>query len=305
MLLWVIIIALTGLAIFAVLWPLAHRHTMLLESASSPDVTFYEAQLGELARDEYRALISPQEAQQAKDEAGRRLLNAAKASSSSLLQSPTQSLMASRVVAVCALIIIPLATFALYMKLGSPHAEDQPLKARIEQQQKVDPAQLSMDAALARVEKHVSQTPNDVRGWDVLAPIYLKAERYAEAVSAWENIMRLNGDTAENLASYGEALTFENQGIVSENARAIFIKARDKAKDALPEQAFAYAKARYWLALASEQEGAFPQAMSAYEELIKEGKSAQQNPPSWLSLVMERRDSLRTKRLSSTQDRLP
>jgi cytochrome c-type biogenesis protein CcmH len=305
MLLWVIIIALTGLAIFAVLWPLAHKRTWLLESAPSPDITFYEAQLGELARDEFRALISPQEAQQAKDEAGRRLLNAAKTPSSSLLQSPTQSLIASRVVAVCALIIIPVATFALYMKLGSPDFEDQPLKARMAQQHKIDPAQLSLDAALARVEKHVSQTPNDVRGWEVLAPIYLKAERYAEAVSAWENIMRLKGDTAENLASYGEALAFENQGVVSEQARKIFTKAHDKAKETLPENAFAYAKSRYWLGLAFEQEGSLPQAMNLYEELISAGQSAKNEPPTWLSLVIERRDALRDKLRPKKQDERP
>src|SRR5262249_49194075 len=68
---------------------------------------------------------------------------------------------------------------------------DQPLQSR------------SLDALVAQVEAHLEKNPNDGRGWEVIAPVYLRYGRYDDAVKARRNALRLNGTTAEREADLG------------------------------------------------------------------------------------------------------
>ena len=60
MLLWIALVAMTGLAALALLWPLAQRGGAVTPQAS--DVAIYKDQLAEIDRDLERGLIAGSEA---------------------------------------------------------------------------------------------------------------------------------------------------------------------------------------------------------------------------------------------------
>ena len=117
-----------------------------------------------------------------------------------------------------------------------------------------------MDALLARVEERLQLNPDDGAGWSVIAPVYMRMERYADAAEAYGNASRLLGETAERAANLGEALTLANDGTVDEQSRAVL----QKAVSLDPNQP----KALFWLAVSDEQAGKKPEAIAAYRSLL-------------------------------------
>jgi cytochrome c-type biogenesis protein CcmH len=218
MTLWLALALMTAAAIFAVLWPLARRAGNL---RSGSDVAVYRDQLDEIGRDRAAGLIEDKEATAAQVEVSRRLIAAADAqpgaSASPSAAAPT---FARRAVALVALVALPLGAAALYLALGSPTLPDQPLAPRLAAAR----SNQSADGLIAQVEKHLEQHPEEGRGWEVIAPIYLRLGRFEDAVKARRNALRLNGETAEREAALGEALVFAARRVTTE-AKAAFEQA--------------------------------------------------------------------------------
>jgi cytochrome c-type biogenesis protein CcmH len=165
---------------------------------------------------------------------------------------------------VLALVGVPLLAIGVYGALGSPGLPDAPLQARLEK------APERMDAAILvrQVEAHLAQNPNDGRGWELLAPIYLGMGRAGEAVQARANALKLLGATAAREADLGEALVADAKGIVSADARAAFERARKYES--------ANAKALFFLGLAAEQDGRAADAVAIWREV--EARAAPGDP---------------------------
>jgi cytochrome c-type biogenesis protein CcmH len=250
MVLWILIAVLTGIAAFAALWPLARR------TAASPavqsDVAIYKDQLAEIERDRARNLLPPEEAEAARIEVSRRLIGAASRGS----PESAPSTLRRRVAAVAVLLVVPAVALGLYGRLGSPTLPDQPLEARLDAPSDNAP----LEQLVVEVETHLARNPDDGRGWEVIAPIYLKAGRFAQARQAYANALRLLGSTSEREASVGEAATAAADGVVTADARAAFERA--VAKDP------ANAKAGYFLGRAKEQDGDKAGAISEWGKLL-------------------------------------
>jgi cytochrome c-type biogenesis protein CcmH len=266
MTLWLALALMTAAAIFAVLWPLAREGKL----RSGSDVAVYRDQLDEIGRDRAAGLIEDKEATAAQVEVSRRLIAAADAQASAPTSQPAAATTARRrTVAVVALVLLPLGAAGLYLMLGSPSLPDQPLAPRLAAAR----GNQSPDALIAQVEAHLERNPDDGRGWEVIAPIYLRLGRFEEAVKARRNALRLNGETAEREASIGEALVFAANGVVTAEAKATFEKA--VAIDA------SHVQARYFLGLAAEQDGDRAQAATIWRALIE---GAAPDAP-WLDFV--------------------
>jgi cytochrome c-type biogenesis protein CcmH len=265
MTLWFGLVLMTAAAVLAVLWPLSRRRR---ELRSGSDVAVYRDQLEEIERDRAAGLIADNEAAGAKVEVSRRLLAAADAPA-----APAGNAAATtrrrRAVAVAALVALPLGAVGLYLALGSPLLPDQPLAARLAEAR----ANQSMESLIAQVEAHLAQRPDDGRGWEVIAPIYLRLGRFDDAVKARRNALRLNGDNAERQAALGEALVFGANGVVTAEAKSAFEKA--VALDP------AHVQARYFLGLAAEQDGDRTRAATTWRALIE---SAPPDAP-WVEFV--------------------
>jgi cytochrome c-type biogenesis protein CcmH len=253
MLFWVVAALLTLAACLAVLMPLV-RDTGHEDSGKSHDLEVYRDQLAELDRDAARGLIDPNEAEQARAEIGRRILRldvAAGQPANEPHRSP-----APRAIGMAAVLAVPLVAWGFYVALGSPDLPSQPLRERLAK----NPADSTIDELVARAEAHLTANPRDGRGWDVLAPIYLRLGRPGDAVTAYRNAITISGATAERESGLGEAMATAAGGMVSAQAQAAFERAL-----ALDEGS---PKAQFFLAVAMAQEGRLTDAAGAWRKLL-------------------------------------
>src|SRR5262245_22824864 len=176
MTLWFVLALMTAAAIFAVLWPLSRRDDAW---RSGSDVAVYRDQLDEIRRDQTAGLIGEREAAAAQVEVSRRLIAAADAEAA-VAPAPAADTITwrRRARAVVALTLLPVGAVALYLAVGSPTLPGQPLAARVAVERQ------SIAQMVAQVEAHLAKNPNEGRGWEVVAPIYLRMGRFEDAVKA-------------------------------------------------------------------------------------------------------------------------
>ncbi|MDQ0509764.1 c-type cytochrome biogenesis protein CcmI [Ancylobacter amanitiformis] len=267
MLLWTAISLMTGAAILAVLWPL-RAGGGTAPAASAADLAVYRDQLSEIERDRVSGLIGASEGEAARAEVGRRILRAS-AETASGAARPSGADRRRQIVAVVALVGLPVMAGGLYLKLGSPALPPQPLAARLESR----PDQSDVAILVRKVEAHLEANPEDGRGYEVLAPIYARIGRTADAARAWTSAIRLLGPSAVRENGLGEALTAEAGGVVTVEAKAAF----EAAAVADPRDP----KARYFLGLAAEQDGRPADAAQIW------GALAASSPPDapWMGLL--------------------
>jgi cytochrome c-type biogenesis protein CcmH len=140
------------------------------------------------------------------------------------------------------LVLVPGITLGVYLRIGQPGLPDLPLASRA-----VTPQNMDVASALQRIEQHLARNPDDGRGYEVVAPVYLRAGRFADAAFAYRRVIALLGPSATRHADLGEALVAEKDGIITAEARDAF----EKAVALEP----GYAKARFYLAVLLEQDG--------------------------------------------------
>lgn len=268
MFLWLVLVVMTAVAAFAVLWSLSRGAV----SRSGSEIEIYEDQLAEIERDRRAGRLLEPEAAAARLEVSRRLLAADAASPA---DGPEPSLLHSqrrrRIVAFVALALLPAAAFALYWTIGSPSIPGEPLAARLA----APPEQRSVATLLAQVEAHLARNPEDGRGWEVLAPVYLRLGRFDDAVKARRASLRLLGANADREADLGEALVAGSGGVVTAEAKGAFERAvvLDPAEP----------KARFFLGLAAEQDGKPVDAARIWRGILAE---APPNAP-WTEFIRQ------------------
>lgn len=251
MVLWVVFAVMTGVAILAVLAPLT-RGRSPARSGQESDLAVYKDQLREIDADLARGVIDASEAEAARAEVGRRLLAADRAARDARVSAAP----VSRAAVTAVIVLVPAISLGTYLVLGSPNLPGQPLSARMER----PPQEQDVEILIARVEDHLANEPEDGRGWEVLAPVYMRLGRFDESVNAYANALRLLGSTAEREADYGEALVTARDGVVSEEARAAFARAL-KLDPRMP-------RARYFVAIAAEQDGDTDTAKRLWRALL-------------------------------------
>ncbi|MCO5092561.1 c-type cytochrome biogenesis protein CcmI [Bosea sp. (in: a-proteobacteria)] len=275
MMIWAIFAAMTGAAVFALLWPLGHGRMQGFADVADAR-SLYRAQLKEIDRDLARRLIGEEEAQAARTEAARRLLRAA-GDEAGPAGETEPSLRRRRASSALMLSVVPLLALVIYGLYGAPGQPDQPLAARLE---KAGPQQ-DFAVMLARMEAHLAANPADARGWSLLAPIYLRQGRYDEAAKAFAAAVRFGKPDAELYAGLGEARIMEAGGVVTAAAR----EALAEAVSLDPKSP----RARYYLALAKEQDGDGAGAEAALVELLAEAPA----DADWAGAVRGRLERMR------------
>ena len=264
--LWLIFALLTAVAVLCVLWPLAKTPHGVGRGEIS--VAIYKAQLAEIERDEAQRLVAPEDAQGAKAEAARRLI----AADAAIAPLPAASKTRARLASAGVLIFVPVLALSLYATIGHPYMSDAPLAARLD----ASPARMDLAAAIAKIEAHLAQHPDDGRGYEVLAPVYLRLGRAGDAVSAARAALRLLGETPARHALYGEALVAAANGVVTAESKQSFEAAAARDPSA--------AEPRFFLGLAAEQEGDIARARDIWGKLAAE---APRDAP-WVPALRER-----------------
>jgi cytochrome c-type biogenesis protein CcmH len=131
-----------------------------------------------------------------------------------------------------------------------------PLEARLT----AAPVHSDLSAAVAQIEAHLAEHPDDGRGFEVVAPFYMRNGRYDDAIHAYGEALRLLGATPTRYAALGEAYVIAAQGEVTPNARRAF--------DAALGLDATHPMSRYYQALAAAQDGDTAKAEDLWTKLL-------------------------------------
>ena len=269
MTLWFILGTMTAAALAAVVWPLA-RSRVLASGAS--DLAVYRDQLEEIERDRADGRIGHDEFEAARVEVSRRLLGAAASVGATTATIEVQPRPWRRIAALAsAITVLPLIAVPFYTLVGSPGLPGEPLASRATGENEGT----SIAALIVRIERHLEANPNDGRGWEVIAPVYLRLERYDDAIKARRNALNLLGATAQREVDLGSAIAIAAGGVVTADAKAAF--ARAAAIDPGNVQAM------FFLGVAAQQDGNETEAVRIWRDLIA------RSPPDapWLPMVRD------------------
>jgi cytochrome c-type biogenesis protein CcmH len=145
------------------------------------------------------------------------------------------------------------------------------------------------DDLVAKVEAHLRDHPQDGKGWDVIAPVYMAGGRYPDAADAFAKAMKLLGESPARLQGFADARIRSENGIVPDDAR--------KALQSLVAAEPNLKEPRVWLALAKEQDGKLDEAAADYQALIAEAPAG----APWRGFLQERLDMLKGAKASAKE----
>jgi cytochrome c-type biogenesis protein CcmH len=248
---WIAAAGLMGLTCLALLAALVRPRAASADEGH--DRRFYEAQIAEIGRQKALGLMGETEAEAARAEAARRLLSAAEARPSD--DAPGQG---RKVASAAVLALVPLIALPVYLARGAPDMPGFALASR-EMPRPAAGGQIDMAAAVQQIEAHLQKNPEDGRGHEVIAPVYLRMGRAQDAVRAYGVALRILGASAERHANLGEAMVFAAEGVVTAEAKAAFAAALSLDS--------AHVKSRFFTALAAEQDGDRPKAVAMLQAL--------------------------------------
>lgn len=279
MLFWVIAAVMTTIATLALLGPVVRARSEASDAPELHDIEVYRDQLTEVDRDLADGLVEPVQAEVAKTEISRRLLAAARKSETAEAEGKlARNRGLRRAAAIVVALFMPMAALTAYLELGRPGMPQLPLSARLQ----ADPQTNDIALLIARAEQHLSDNPEDGRGWDVLGPIYLRTGRYEESATAFKKAISILGPSPTRLASLGEALFSAAGGIVTEEASLAFQTARElDSTDPRPQ---------FFLAVALAQSGKTTEARAAFSGMLE---TAPADAP-WIPAVQSQLAALQT-----------
>ncbi len=262
MILWIILAVMTAVAVLVVLLPLM-RQGKDVEGAEASDVAVYKDQLDEIKSDFDRGLLPESEAEAARAEIARRLLKAADSNDAEAVQAAGKTSLVRKLTTVIAIVFIPGISMGFYLLTGSPDLPGQPFAERAPVQSSTTVAENDATKQLiARAEAHLAENPDDIRGWEILAPIYTRLRRFSDATFALKRVMDLSGNAPKATADYGESLIIANRGDVPPQALTVFrnlLKNNPKMPRPL-----------HYIALADAQAGRLKEAAVKWRSLLAE-----------------------------------
>ncbi len=151
-----------------------------------------------------------------------------------------------------------------YLILGTP---DDTVLVRVGDMQAQAQAQVEMgeefEAALAKVETQMRIDPEDVQGWQVLAPAYIRAGRFDDAVNAYRKIVELAPLTADTQTDLAEALLMSGQ---EEDLNEVM-----SLLGAAVNMDPTHARSRFYLAAEATRSADWDTAIKHWEELLALG----------------------------------
>lgn len=255
MLFWSLAIVVTAIACAALYYAGAGRRVnATADVVDSPEIRHLKLQLKEIEADAEIGRLGTAEAVAAKGELARELMR---------IKSENRSAAAAggrRAVVAVAAIVTGVLAFGMYGALGRPDLPAQPLAERTDS----PPEEITLDDALTRIEAQLAKSPDDIRGWTVIAPAYMQLGRFADAEKALRKVIELDGPTADRETDLGEALMMQKDGDASGEPLELFKSAA--ARDP------AHVRSRYYIASEATREGDYTAAKADWEALLRLGK---------------------------------
>ena len=254
-------------------------------SRAQHDVEAFRAQLREVETDLTRGVLTEAEAESARIELSRRLLAAAEAAELEVgaKSAPRRLTPVLGVVAALGVSGIAIGTYA---QIGAPTVPDHPLSARNFDSERAAqrPSQEQAEAQFAeerreppepteartrmielteQVKERLKATPEDPRGWNVLARSLKTLQKYDESWRAFEKVAELDPEAADAdlYANMTEAMFMAAGGYMSPEAETIADKALAKEPG--------FHQAQFFKSIALAQRGELETAIEGWARMLK------------------------------------
>jgi cytochrome c-type biogenesis protein CcmH len=253
MTIWLLAILLTAIACAALYYAGARATVNAGTTILDATTAHFRAQLEAIENDAAVGRLGTAETTAAKGELARELLR---------LQGEAGEVTSagSRAVVLVPIVLVAALALGTYAYLGRPDLPAEPLAQRTAEA--VDG--LSLDKAIQTIEARLKADPNDIRGWQVIAPVYMQMGRYADAVQALRKVNELAPPTPDSKADLAEALMMQSGGSVAGEPLQLF-------RDAVAMDP-AHVRSLYYVASEETRTADYDAAARDWAALLKLGK---------------------------------
>jgi cytochrome c-type biogenesis protein CcmH len=201
---WILSAALLLLAVLFVVLPLwrknSHNNDVLRDTAN---LEILRDQSTEMSADLAHGLLNQESFEQGQRELQTRLLEEVEATRP-VAATPRNP---AKILALVLVVLIPLASVLLYLKLGST-------KALLPQQAELSVADgfgiIRSETALQELEKKLEKFPENPDGWLQLGRSYSELKRYGDASRAYARLVKLVPNEAQVWTDYADAYAMDH-----------------------------------------------------------------------------------------------
>ena len=117
-----------------------------------------------------------------------------------------------KIISILIFILVPVFVLTIYSYIGSYNSIEL-LATNTSSQELSNDNLVSVEEMLKGVERRLIDDPDNANDWLMLANSYVVLKRYTDAIRAYENLYRLNGDDPSLLFRYADVLAMANSGI--------------------------------------------------------------------------------------------
>ena len=117
-----------------------------------------------------------------------------------------------KIISILIFILVPVFVLTIYSYIGSSNSIKL-LATNTSSQELSNDNLVSVEEMLKGVERRLIDDPDNANDWLMLANSYVVLKRYTDAIRAYENLYRLNGDDPSLLFRYADVLAMANSGI--------------------------------------------------------------------------------------------
>jgi cytochrome c-type biogenesis protein CcmH len=211
---WILCSVLLVAALSFVVWPLwrkSAKSNAVLRDAANLEIL--RDQSVELDADLKNSLLSQESYEQGRHELQVRLIEEVKPTDAPAIQrSP------ARVLAMVLVVLIPLCSVMLYLKLGNSGA----MLPQVQHAANEEFGVLRSEAALQELEAKLVKMPENPDGWLVLARSYSELQRFPDAVRAYEQLVKLVPNESQLWTNYADAMAMtNNQSLLGEPTKLL------------------------------------------------------------------------------------
>ncbi len=252
MVFWLLALIVTAIACAALFYAGAGmRVNSTVKDVDSPELAHLRLQLKEIETDAALGRLGPAEAVAARGEVARELIRVRDGLTPAAASAGPRRTLAGLAIAATAIL-----AFGVYGVMGRPDLPAAPLAGRAD----LPAPEMSLDDAVARIEAQLEMTPEDLRGWTVIAPAYMQLGRFSDAANALRRTIAIDGATADRETDLGEALMMVADGDPAGEPIALFRSAA--ARDTQ------HVRSRYYIAGDLMRTGDLDGARIVWSELL-------------------------------------
>lgn len=232
---WIAAVALTGLALAFVIFPLIFRQPerRAEDDRRQQNLLAYRGRMAELEAEHQAGIIDDDNYRQLRDELAGSLLDEVDTEAASAA-APDRRRASARVVVVASVLLIPLAAVFLYQQWGSLNDVEQWLASQDSADGSDQDRAREMALLADKLRERLVESPDNPQGWAMLGRSYMSLERHGDAAWAFEQLAQASDVTEEQAAAWGlsaQAAFYQSRGQMTEAVTRAIDKARSLDAD--------------------------------------------------------------------------